>query len=173
MRAVVLGIGNILLSDDGIGVHAVNALVAGYDLPPEVEVIDGGTSAMDCLDQIAGADLLLIADCMHSGREIGGITRLEGDELHAFFRTRLSPHQIGLAEVMAALQLRGIAPQRTVLIGIEPESLAVGTAPTLRLAKRVPAMAIMLAAELMTAGLDLMPKIPACDVSRGAEDATH
>lgn len=173
MRAVVLGIGNILLSDDGIGVHAVNALAAGYDLPPEVEVIDGGTSAMDCLDQIAGADLLVIADCMRSGREIGGITRLEGDELHAFFRTRLSPHQIGLADVMAAMQLRGIAPERTVLIGVEPESLEVGTAPTPRLAKRVPAMAIMLAAELMEAGLDLMPKLSVSEVGRDGEDAVH
>ena len=58
MRAVVLGVGNILLSDEGIGVHAVNALAARYELPPEVVVIDGGTSAMDCLDQIASADLL-------------------------------------------------------------------------------------------------------------------
>jgi hypothetical protein len=71
MRAIVLGIGNILLSDEGIGVHAVNELSARYKLPEEADVIDGGVSAMDCLDQIAQADLLLIADCMRSGREPG------------------------------------------------------------------------------------------------------
>jgi hypothetical protein len=92
-RAVVLGVGNILLSDEGIGVHAVNALEARYEIPAEVEIIDGGTSAMDCLDRIAEADFLLIADCVRGGREPGSLVRLGDGELQAFFRTRISPHQ--------------------------------------------------------------------------------
>ena len=85
MRAVVLGVGNILLSDEGIGVHAVNALAARYEIPDEVEIIDGGTSAMDCLDRIAEADFLLIADCVRGGREPGTLMRLETANSRRFF----------------------------------------------------------------------------------------
>jgi hydrogenase maturation protease len=157
MRAVVLGIGNILLTDEGIGVHAVNELAARYDLPPEVEVIDGGTSAMDCLDQIASVDLLVIADCMRGGREPGTMTRLEGEALHAFFKTRISPHQVGLCDVLATLNLHDLAPGRTVLLGIEPKSFALGLEPTPELAMRLAAYADTLARELAAAGLTLSP----------------
>ena len=74
-------------------------------MPAEVEVIDGGTSAMDCLDRIAGSDLLLIADCVRWGREPGALVRLGDGELQAFFRTRISPHQVGLSDVLATLDI--------------------------------------------------------------------
>ncbi len=161
MRAVVLGVGNILLSDEGIGVHAVRALEERYELPPEVAVIDGGTSAMDCLDQIASVDLLLIADCVRGGREPGALVRIGEGELLAFFRTKISPHQVGLSDVLAALTLHGSAPARTVLIGAEPKSFELGLEPTPELAAKLPAIAEALAAELTAAGLTLVPRAAA------------
>ncbi len=158
MRAVVLGVGNILLSDEGIGVHAVRALAERYVLPPEAEAIDGGTSAMDCLDQLASADLLLIADCVRGGHEPGTLVRLGDGELNAFFRTKISPHQVGLSDVLATLNLHGIAPARTVLIGVEPKSFGLGMEPTPELAARLPAIVEALAEELKAAGLTLVPR---------------
>lgn len=158
MRAVVLGVGNILLSDEGIGVHAVNALAAGYEIPAEVEIIDGGTSAMNCLDQIAEADVLLIADCVRTGREPASLVRLTDGELQAFFRTRISPHQVGLSDVLATLMLHGLSPVRTVLIGAEPKSFALGLEPTVELAAAIPAMVDALAAELNAAGFKVKPR---------------
>ena len=158
MRAVVLGVGNILLSDEGIGVHAVNALAAHYEIPAEVELIDGGTSAMDCLDQIAEADFLLIADCVRGGREPGALVRLGDGELQAFFRTRISPHQVGLSDVLATLALHDLSPARTVLIGAEPKSLALGLELTPELAAVLPALVKTLAAELSAAGFTLAPR---------------
>ncbi len=158
MRAVVLGVGNILLSDEGIGVHAVNALAARYELPPGVEIVDGGTSAMDCLDQLASADLLLIADCVRGGHEPGTLVRLGDGELNAFFRTKISPHQVGICDVLATLTLHGIAPARTVLIGAEPKSFGLGMEPTPELAAKLPALVEALAAELKAAGLTLVPR---------------
>lgn len=155
IRAVVLGVGNILLSDEGIGVHAVNELAARYDLPPGLEVIDGGTSAMDCLDRIAECGLLLIADCVHAGRDPGTLIRLGDGELQAFFRTKISPHQVGLSDVLATLALHGLSPSRTVLIGAEPKSFALGLEPTPELAATLPAMVEALAAELTAAGVRL------------------
>lgn len=158
MRAVVLGVGNILLSDEGIGVHAVNLLAETCLLPDSVTVIDGGTSGMDCLDQLADSDLLLIADCMRSGQPPGTITCLEGDRLRAFFKTRISPHQVGVCDVLATMTLHGIAPTRIVLVGIEPESFALGLAPTATLAARLPDMAATLARLLSDAGVTLRPR---------------
>jgi hydrogenase maturation protease len=158
MRVVVLGVGNILLSDEGIGVHAVNALAERYEMPREVEVIDGGTSAMDCLDQIAEADLLLIADCVRGGRAPGALIRLDDRKLQAFFRTKISPHQVGLCDVLATLVLHDIAPKRTVLIGAEPKSFAVGLEPTPELAAALPKFVAALAAELAAARIKLEPR---------------
>ena len=138
MRAVVLGVGNILLSDEGIGVHAVNASPRATSIPAEVEVIDGGTSAMDCLDRIAESDLLLIADCVRAGREPGTSGTAGDGDLQAFFRTKISPHQVGLSDVLATLALHGISPARTVLIGAEPKSLGLGLEPTPELAASCP-----------------------------------
>ena len=159
MRAVVLGVGNILLSDEGIGVHAVNALAAAYSVPAWVEIIDGGTSAMDCLDRIAEADFLLIADCVRGGREPGALVRLADGELQAFFRTRISPHQVGLSDVLATLALHGLSPARTVLIGAEPKSFALGLEPTPELAAILPALVGALVAELAAAGVRLEPRV--------------
>ena len=158
MRAVVLGVGNILLSDEGIGVHAVRELEACYKLPPEAVVIDGGTSAMDCLDQLAEADLLLVADCVRGGREPGTLVRIGDGELHAFFKTKISPHQVGLSDVLAALIVHDLAPKRTVLIGAEPKSFQLGLEPTPELAAKLPAIVEALVAELKAAGLTLTPR---------------
>ncbi len=155
MRAVVLGVGNILLSDEGIGVHAVKEVAAQYEIPPGVEVIDGGTSAMDCLDQIAESDFLLIADCVRSGRDPGTLIRLGEGELQAFFRTKISPHQVGLSDVLATLAVHGLSPRRTVLIGAEPKSFALGLEPTPELAATLPSMVEALVAELSAAGVAL------------------
>lgn len=153
MRVVVLGVGNILLSDEGIGVHAVTRLAETYDLPPEIEVIDGGTSGMDCLDQLAEADLLVIADCMRAKKAPGTVTRLGGDQLQAFFKTKVSPHQVGLSDVLATLTLHGIQPRQTVLLGVEPQSFALGMEPTPVVAASLPALVDALAAELVAFGL--------------------
>ena len=64
MRVLVLGLGNILLRDEGVGVRVIEALAERYVMPAEVEIVDGGTSGMDLLDTIAGCDHLLICDCL-------------------------------------------------------------------------------------------------------------
>lgn len=159
MRIVVLGVGNTLLSDEGVGVHAVTRLVELYDLPETVEVIDGGTSGMDCLDQVSGADHLLIADCMRSKQEPGTITRLTGEQIPAFFKTRISPHQVGLSDMLAALNFHDMMPKNIVLYGVEPESMALGMEPTATVAAQLPELVEKLAAEL--AGMGAVPSLKA------------
>lgn len=158
MRVVVLGVGNILLSDEGIGVRAIEELGRAYDLPPEVELIDGGTSAMELLDDLANCDTLVIADCVRAGRPPGHLLRLVDEEIPALFRTKLSPHQVGLPEVLATLVITHEAPRRTVLFGVEPESLATGMELTNTVATTLPRLVEALAREIAAAGLEIKAK---------------
>ncbi len=123
MRVVVLGIGNILMSDEGVGVHAVEALQQRFTLPDNVEVVDGGTTGMELLPDLQGARHLIVVDAVRVGAPPATVVRLEGEEVPAFFKTKLSPHQVGLCDVLAALRFSGGAPDRVVLIGVQPVSL--------------------------------------------------
>ena len=159
MRVVVLGVGNILMSDEGVGVHAVTELAERYDIPDCVEIIDGGTSGMDCLDRIADADLLLIADCMRSkDKAPGTITRLADDEINAWFKTKISPHQVGLSDVLAACCFHGISPKHVVLVGVQPESFETSMELTPAIAAVLPNVVGRLVAELAAVGVIASPK---------------
>lgn len=153
MRIVVLGVGNILLSDEGVGVRAVERLRREYRLPPEVEVIDGGTSAMEMLDDLACADHLIIVDAVRSGKPPGTMVRIAGDAVPVFFKTKLSPHQIGLSDVLATLTLTGEQPGGVTVIGMEPVSLATGMALTPQVEALLPKVTARLADELRQLGM--------------------
>ncbi|MBK8181957.1 MAG: HyaD/HybD family hydrogenase maturation endopeptidase [Candidatus Competibacteraceae bacterium] len=126
MRVVVLGLGNILLRDEGVGVRVVEALSERYGLPPEVEVVDGGTAGMELLNVIAGCDHLLICDAVKEDAPPGTVIKLIDAEVPAFFQTRYSPHQLGLADVLATLTLTDEAPGHITLIGVVPLDMELG-----------------------------------------------
>lgn len=130
MRIVVLGIGNVLLSDEGLGVHVVRRLGDRFALPGTVEVIDGGTAGMDLLDRVAGADALVIVDCAALGEAPGTVREIVGTAVPAFFQTRLSPHQIGLSDLLGAVMLLGQMPPRLALVAVEPEGMELDLAMT-------------------------------------------
>lgn len=157
MRIVVLGVGNILLSDEGIGVRAIEELGRRYRLPPEVELIDGGTSAMELLDDLANCDLLIIADCVRAGKAPGTLLRLKDEEIPALFRTKLSPHQVGLPDVLATLVITHEAPEHTVLFGVEPESLATSMSLTAVVEATLPRLVDAIAQEVVAAGVPIAP----------------
>jgi hydrogenase maturation protease len=123
---LVLGLGNILLSDEGVGVRIVEALEASHELPSDVEVLDGGTSGMDLLDMVAERDCLIVADAVNADGPAGRLIRLEDDNIKMLFETRFSPHQLGLSDLLAALRLVGKAPRHVVVIGVVPQNLSLG-----------------------------------------------
>lgn len=119
-RAVLLGVGNTLLTDEGVGVRLIEQLQAGYEIPAVLEVIDGGTAAMELLEDLENLDLLVIADCVRVGKPPASVVVLKGDEVPAFFRARISPHQVGLSDVLATLEITERAPRNVVVIGVQP-----------------------------------------------------
>ena len=127
MSVAVVGLGNLILSDEGVGVHVVRRLAEAYGFPDEVVLIDGGTSAIDLLDQLVEAEHIIFIDAAQTGGPPGSIVALEGARLPVWFRERMSPHQIGLADLLATLSLMDHAPESVTLIGIEPQSMQLGT----------------------------------------------
>jgi hydrogenase maturation protease len=121
--AVVLGLGNVLWADEGFGVRAVEALHAGYTMPPGVEIVDGGTQGFALMNYVASARRLLILDAIDFGLPPGALKVLRDAEVPAWGSVKLSPHQTGFEELLAVAQLRGIAPESVVLIGVQPEQL--------------------------------------------------
>lgn len=130
MDILVLGIGNILLEDEGIGVHVVERLQSRYWLPENVSVLDGGTSGMTLLDDIAACQHLLIVDCARLDGPPGTVHEFRGNTVPAFFQQRISPHQIGLSDLLAAAALLDELPADLSLIAIEPASIELGMALT-------------------------------------------
>ena len=157
MRAVVLGIGNIILSDEGIGVRAVEAFEQRYRLPEDVLAIDGGTSSMELIDELSNLDFLLVFDTIVAGKPPGTVIRLAGDEVPAFFRRKLSPHQISLSDLLASLEFLGQAPKDIVVLGVQPVTLELGMELTEPVAVRVPELVEMGAAEFAARGCSLEP----------------
>lgn len=126
MSALVMGVGNVLLSDEGIGVRIVEELEHRYRFPEEVEILDGGTSGIELLRYFDGRDNLIIIDAVRAGHPPGTVMRIEGDEVPATFETRITPHQLGLSDLLATAKLTDQMPANLVLFGIEPKSLETG-----------------------------------------------
>ena len=124
-KIVILGIGNILLSDEGIGVHVANELFKRA-LPENVSVVEGGTDGFRLLNVITEADRLIVIDAVRGGGEPGSIYRFDIDDVKrcpSGFKT--SVHQIGILEVIDLSGLIGKTPNTTI-IGVEPKSLEMG-----------------------------------------------
>jgi hydrogenase maturation protease len=160
MRIVVLGVGNILLTDEGVGVRAIEKLQLDYDLPPEVVVIDGGTTGMEMLEDLSNADHIIIIDAVRSGNAPASIVRLVDEQVPVFFKTKLSPHQIGLSDVLATLEFIGEQPGGVTVIGVEPVSLETAMALSPQVEARLPEVVELVIAELHRLGVDVKSNMP-------------
>ncbi len=157
MNIAVFGIGNILLSDDGVGVHAINKLKEEYTFPPSVELIDGGTKGLDLLPLFEGRDKVLIIDAANFRKEAGTIDIVEGDRLPAFLSLKLSVHQIGLPDTLFAMRLLEITPAEMCLIGIQPESMETGTELSETIQVKLTDLADNVIQKLRSWGVDVTP----------------
>ena len=123
-RVLVLGIGNLLWADEGLGVRAAEALAEGWDLPHRVTVLDGGTQGLYLLPFLEEADALIVFDAVDYGLPPGTVKVVRDREVPAFLGAKkMSLHQTGFQEVIATAQLVGRCPERLLLIGVQPVEL--------------------------------------------------
>ncbi len=159
MRAVVLGIGNTILTDEAAGVRAIETLEQAYSVPWNVQVIDGGTSGMEMIEDLSNLDFLIVIDVVKTGAAPGTVVKIAGEDIPVFFRKKLSPHQIALPDVLASLELLDTMPKEIIVLGVEPISLELGMEMTATVAARVPQLAEMAANELVRRGYALEPLV--------------
>lgn len=130
-RALLLGLGNVLCGDDGLGVVAVERLRADFRFPEEVSLVDGGTLGLSLLSTLEEADEVWILDAVQADAPPGTLVRLDGREVEPALRERLSPHQVGVADLLDALHWRGHWPAALRVLGLVPAELElrVGLSP--------------------------------------------
>ena len=125
-KIALIGLGNILMGDEGVGVHAVEALKRKYDFPEEVRLLDGGTLGLDLLHLIEGMDRVLFVDAVDIKRDPGTIAILEDEDLPSFLGPKLSLHHVGLSDLLFASSFMGTRPAEIALVGIQPEIMEIG-----------------------------------------------
>jgi len=152
MDILVLGVGNLLLSDEGVGVRALDELERRFTIPPGVELLDGGTAGMELLGQLAGRSVLVILDAVNCGKPPGTLVRFADAEVPAVFRRKISPHQLGISDLLAAARLTGILPERLVLFGVQPKELGTGLELSREVGAVLEELTLMVALELEALG---------------------
>lgn len=151
-----MGLGNIILRDEGLGIHAYERLIERYRLPEDVELIDGGTLGLSLLPYLEDAQRVLLIDAVRSGLEPGSIVRLDGDEIPAALALKMSMHQTGLHELLAISAIRGTTPETIVLWGMEPLLMEPGLELTEPCAAALDTLVERVVAELRTWGLEIL-----------------
>ena len=119
MVTLVLGLGNLLMSDDGLGSRVISELEKRFLPSKDINLLDGGTLGLDLLPRLEGIDNLLIIDALQMGAEPGSVFRLEGEAVPRAFANKLSVHQMGLQDLLAVAELLGHLPRRLVVIGAQ------------------------------------------------------
>ncbi len=145
LHTVILGLGNILYADEGIGVRAAEYLHKAYTFPSSVEIVDGGTQGLALLDYVERADRLLVLDAVDFGLAPGTVVCKGAAEVPRYLTgQKHSVHQNSFSEVLALAALRDAAPKDLVLIGMHPVSLSLGgTLSDIAKTKGLPAMVSM------------------------------
>jgi hydrogenase maturation protease len=154
---LVLGLGNVLCGDDGLGIEAVHRLLERYTLAEGVTALDGGTLGMALLGHLAEARRVLLVDAIEADGPPGTLVRLEGEAVAPAVRERLSVHQVGVADLLDSLHLIGAYPPTLVLLGVVPASmdLHLGLSPPVE--KAMPALLATVVEELATLGFPVLP----------------
>ncbi|MCF7823169.1 MAG: HyaD/HybD family hydrogenase maturation endopeptidase [Candidatus Marinimicrobia bacterium] len=122
-EVVVIGLGNILMEDEGVGVHAVRHLEDKYRFNPEIEIVDGGTSGLDLLPFFGPEKSILLIDAVNFNMEPGTVASLEDDAILAQLDPKISLHHLGLSDLISISELTDRKAKKMTLLGIQPESM--------------------------------------------------
>lgn len=153
MQTLIFGAGNLLLSDEGFGVHFIKYLETHYRFQDDVELYDGGTLGIMVTHLLEEADKVFLVDVVDAAGEPGDVFRYEKDEfLLGKLPIKMSPHQIGIQEVLTLSDLRGRTPDQVSLFGIVPQSYEAGVELSPLLAGKLPVLAELVVRELREAG---------------------
>jgi hydrogenase maturation protease len=160
MKTLIFGAGNLLLSDEGFGVHFVKYLQENYRFPEEVELYDGGTLGIMVTHMLEDAEQVYLVDVIEAKGEPGDIYRYEKEDfMLGKLPVKMSPHQIGIQEVLTLSDIRGRCPKQVTLFGIIPESYDAGVELSPTLTDKLPGLAELVVGEIVASGLQVTKTI--------------
>jgi hydrogenase maturation protease len=157
-KTLVIGVGNLLLSDEGVGIHVAQRLIQGYNLPEDVLVLDGGTLGLDLLYYLEGIENLLMVDAVLMNKEPGTLMRMVDDQVPSYMSFKMSPHHIGIPDMLFAAKLKGLYPPNVVLWGIQPGVVDIGLDLSEPVAAQVDTLLENILTELQRWGCTLEPQ---------------
>jgi hydrogenase maturation protease len=160
---LVLGLGNILCGDDGLGIVALERMRAQYSCPADVSLVDGGTLGLALLPTLESAKRVWILDAVAADHPPGSLVTLAGESVEPALRERLSPHQIGVADLLDALHWRGTWPESLRVLGLVPASIDLRLGLSEPVAPNVDALVEAAVQELREAGHALVRHVGAHD----------
>jgi len=131
MKVLVMGVGNTLMQDDGVGIHVIEALAADPERHPSLQIIDGGTIGLALLPEIEDADAVIVVDASELKAEPGAIAVFHGREIDAQLSgKKRTVHEVALLDLFSAASIRGRLPRRRALVAIQPACTDWGTEST-------------------------------------------
>ncbi len=157
-KALVLGIGNVLMGDDGVGVRSVEAFERLYSTGPGIECLDGGTAGSKLADILSGFTHAVIVDAVKDGQRPGSIRHLKSDDILKGDPTLTTAHGVGVRELLALAAFEGRAPE-TAVIGVVPEKVCPSLTLTDTMERLLPEVAGAIASELAAAGFIVKKKV--------------
>ena len=136
-QITVLGIGNILMQDEGFGVRVVEQLLRQYTFPSNVQVLDGGTLGMELLRFLIGTDQLILVDAVSGNLSPGSIYQFNNDEVKAYFKEKVSMHELGIQDVLAVMDVLEKPVSEIRILGVQPLTIDTSLEMTPIVAKAV------------------------------------
>ena len=165
MKVLIFGAGNLLLSDEGFGVHFIRHLQDWYLFPHEIELFDGGTLGIMVSHMLEDADIVYLVDVIEAKGAPGEIHRFEkNDFMLGTLPIKMSPHQIGIQEILALSEIRERCPERITLFGVIPSTYEAGVELSPTLAATLPVLSELLIEELTAAGHQIVRRAAADNI---------
>lgn len=143
---VIIGIGNILLQDDGVGVHVIKQL-ENENLPSTIELVDGGTSTLDTLGLFLDYQKVIVVDCLRAGLKPGTIYKIKPEDINNYKKENLSIHDVQILDVVKMANMMNKFPD-VIIFGIEPEKIALGLEMTETMFSKIPEIVYNIKKEL-------------------------
>jgi len=173
IRLLVLGLGNVLLGDDGLGAAAVARVERDYRIPPGVQLEDGGTLGLSLLGLLAESEHVILVDAVRSDNPPGTLVRIAGDQVMDAVRERLSPHQVGVADVLDAARLMDCYPASVTLLGLEPDTIELSVVRSSAVEAGLDGLVETIAREVQSLGYTMRPETGSMERDYPIRDLTR
>ena len=164
----ILGVGNVILRDEGFGVRVAEYLDAHYEFPENVQIVDGGTLGIELTQYITGTNKLLVIDSINGGAEPGTLFRFHNDAVMDHFQEKVSAHEVGIQDVLALLTVAGHKIPEVIVIGAQPYDLEAGVELSDGMQKLLPQVVAQALDELKAWGIEPQEKEMAGRLNFGA-----